>query len=185
MTSSAETTLEPAASPMRVEVALMLPLSLTSELVRQLRAVASDLTAQLRPLLDDTVLLFPRLVVALEQIAQTNQAIIALGESSPNLGRLADSTDTLERLADALPVLQRLAEATTSLEQLARLAETSGQIEKLANATVVAPLQGTAERVGRFVERIPGNPWSAAARSNGRPLDPAAVPPPAAAKPKR
>jgi hypothetical protein len=147
MTSASETA---APAPMRIEVALMLPLSLASEIVRQLGVA-------LRPLLDDTVLLFPRLVVALEQIAQTNHAIIALGESSPNLARLAESTAALERLAESGPVLERLAEATTSLEQLARLAETSGQIEKLANATVVAPLQGTAERVGRF--------WNAATRA--------------------
>jgi hypothetical protein len=170
--TSASQTLEPA--PTRVEVALMLPLSLTSELVR-------ELATTLRPLLHDTVMLLPRLVVALEQIAQTNHAIIALGESSPNLARLAESAVALERLADAGPVLERLAEATTSLEQLARLAETSGQIEKLANATVVAPLQGTAERVGRF--------WNAATRaatgasSNGSKA-PATEPRPPARKPR-
>jgi hypothetical protein len=146
MTSPSDT-LAPA--PMRIEVALMLPLSLASEIARQVGSA-------LRPL-QDTLRLFPRLVVALEQIAETNQAIIALGESSANIARLADATVTLERLADAGPVLEQLAAATTSLEQLARLAETSGQIEKLANATVVAPLQGTAERVGRF--------WNAATRA--------------------
>lgn len=176
MTSAFETTAEPAPAPMRIEVALMLPLSLTAEIVRQLREATRDLAAQLRPLLDDTLFLLPRIVVALEQIGQTNQAIIALGESSPHLARLADSTETLERLADAMPVLERIAEATTSLEQLARLAETSGQIEKLANATVVAPLQGTAERVGRI--------WNAATRAATGSQNGTKAPTPAEPKPR-
>jgi hypothetical protein len=150
-----------ALGPLRLEVLLLMPWAITVGVLRETLAAARASIAALEPLLQDTVMLFPRMVVAAEGIASIAPAIEELARTKPSIDKLAESTATLERLAEATGALDQLAEAGLTLQ---RIAETSGQIEKLANVTVVAPIQGTAERVGRIVDRIPGNPRRAAAR---------------------
>jgi hypothetical protein len=150
--------------PLRLEVALLMPWALAVGLLRETVAAARASIAALEPMLHDTVMLFPRIVVAAEGIASVAPAIEELARTKPSIDRLAEATVTLERLAAATDALDQLAETGLTLQ---RIAETSGQIEKLANATVVAPLQGTAERFGRIVAGFPGNPRRAAARFAG------------------
>jgi hypothetical protein len=159
------------AAPQERDAILILPVTVVIDLARQavgnVRATGRTIISPVTSIL----LLLPRMVVATERLADLAPTLEALAAARPTLDELARSRDVLERLADARPALEELAAARPVLEQLAlsadaldRLAETSGQIEKLANATVVAPLQGTAERVGRIVAGFPGNPRRAAAR---------------------
>ncbi len=148
--------------PLRPEVVLLMPWALAAGLLRETIAAARASVAALEPRLHDTVMLLPRLVVAIEAIASVTPAIEELGRARASIDRLAEATETLERLAAATDALDQLAEAGVTLQ---RIAETSGQLEKLANATVVAPIQGTAERFGRIVAGLPGNPRRAAART--------------------
>lgn len=79
------------------------------------------------------------------------------------LDRLADETVTMRKLAQSAPALDRLAEGIQLLEQalesggLQPLAEAVTELNKAVatlNATI-SPLQGTAERLGRLVDRFP------------------------------
>jgi hypothetical protein len=145
-------------SPLRIEVLIMLPLSVTTEVVRELVTTLQAARAAVGPFLHETIGLLPRMIIALEQIAAISPAIEELAATRPAIERLAESTPTLAALAEATASLEQLAETGLILQ---RLGETSGQIEKLANATVVAPIQGTAERFGRIVAGLPGNPLRA------------------------
>jgi len=79
------------------------------------------------------------------------------------LDRLADETVTMRKLAQSAPALDRLAEGRQLLEQalesggLQPRAEAVTELNKAVatlNATI-SPLQGTAERLGRLVDRFP------------------------------
>jgi hypothetical protein len=125
-----------------VEVAVLFPFELTVELLRRVIAVARESSASWRAI-EETLTLFPRVVVAAERIAALAPAIETLAGLAPDVAQLAGAT----------PAIERLAAATSPLDQM----------ERLANVTVVGPIQGTAERVGRFVDRLPGSPRRAPA----------------------
>jgi hypothetical protein len=120
-----------------VEVVFLFPFELTVELLRKAIAAARESSASWRAI-EETLTLFPRVVVAAERIAAL----------APEIETLASMQPDIACLAGAMPAIERLAAATSPLDQM----------ERLANATVVGPIQGTAERVGRFVDRLPGNP---------------------------
>ncbi len=130
---------------------------------------------------------FPRLVRALERLADPQGALSqvssirrpleSLAAGGGALDRLADVSNTLERLAtldrslarlgDLGPTLARIGDLSESVRQIAALEDSLVKLSTLnetladlqysvaALAATVAPLQGTTERLGRFVDRIP------------------------------
>ena len=64
---------------------------------------------------------------------------------------------TLARIGDLSESVRQIAGLEESLVRLSTLAETMTELQEsvTALAATVAPLQGTTERLGRFVDRIP------------------------------
>lgn len=90
----------------------------------------------------------------LGRVADALERIAAHAGALDDIARLANHADSLDRLAETGPGLDRLALMVDALgplsQAVAMLNDTVGQL----NATVV-PLQGTAERVGRMMDRLP------------------------------
>jgi methyl-accepting chemotaxis protein len=106
----------------------------------------------------------PRMVDVLERLADETASIRKLAQSAPAIERLADGIRRVEQVVDdalGSEELRRVPQAfdsllatTRSLQPLAdAVTELNGVVAQL-NATV-KPLQGTAERLGRLVDRFP------------------------------
>jgi ABC-type transporter Mla subunit MlaD len=91
------------------------------------------------------------------------EVALALPRIAMALERLADSADDLRRLADTGDELRRVLRSASSQdvaqarEMLQRMADAVTQLNMAVVSlnTTVSPLQGTAERLGRFVDRLP------------------------------
>jgi hypothetical protein len=91
------------------------------------------------------------------------EVALALPRIALALERLADSTDDLRRLADTGDELRRLLRSASgndvvqARDTLQRVADAVTQLILAVASlnTTVSPLQGTAERLGRFVDRLP------------------------------
>jgi hypothetical protein len=128
----------------------------------------------------------PRLVAALETLAEHVEDLRRLADAVPSLdrlgegiapiARLSDGVDAVRRVADALPTVEGFVERlgeSVDLGGLTRaldsLLATTAALQPLADAVhelnaavatlnnTVSPLQGTAERLGRFVDRLPAS----------------------------
>jgi hypothetical protein len=118
---------------------------------------------------------------SLARLATMDGTLIELAGARAELARLADASAVLPALAEVAPALSRLAEAAHALESLARhatvlpaIAANSRTLPKLPDrmtgledtmdrleasvrvlAEATAPLQGTTQRLGRLVDRLP------------------------------
>jgi hypothetical protein len=83
----------------------------------------------------------------LERLATLDRSLAKLGELGPTLARIGDLSDSVRQIA----------ELEESLLKLSNLADTMGELQAsvAALAATIAPLQGTTERLGRLVDRIP------------------------------
>ncbi|GAB3687892.1 hypothetical protein GCM10027589_56180 [Actinocorallia lasiicapitis] len=116
----------------------------------------------------ETLSLLPRVVLALEQVGTVAQDLGRLADAAERLSgmaadleRLTTAARELSRLADAAETLpqvsadlERLGKAAPSIQILAESASELGSAVIALNATV-SPLQGTTERLGRLVDRLP------------------------------
>src|SRR3954447_12319557 len=97
----------------------------------------------------------------LETLAKASESLPALAEVGPSLHRLADASEALERLSHQSTVLPAIAANSRTLpklpDRMVGLEDTMDRLEAsvrvLAEAT--APLQGTTQRLGRLVDRLP------------------------------
>ncbi len=91
----------------------------------------------------------------LERLATLDRSLNKLGELGPSLARIGDLSEAVRQIA----------ELEESLLKLATLSETMTEVQDSlgAIAASVAPLQGTAERLGRLVDRMPSRRTRAAA----------------------
>ena len=128
----------------------------------------------------------PRLVDVLERLADEAATLRALVNAAPSLDRLAAGIRPVERLAEGTAAFTRIAESIPLIERLVEqagaspelravpkaldsLLETTRLMQPLADAvhelnravatlnSTVSPLQGTAERLGRLVDRLPAS----------------------------
>ncbi len=104
--------------------------------------------------LAESAAVLPDLVGDLEGLVGMVPAIEALGEAAPSLARLSDSAVVLDQLATNLASLSKLPAALERLSPLADAIQELLQAVVVLNSTV-SPLQNTAERVGRLVDRLP------------------------------
>lgn len=129
----------------------------------------------------------PRAVLALERLAASADSIDALGRLEPLLVRLAEAEGSalVEPALSALPdlpaavvvlqdvVVQMQASLGGVAPDLQAVAEVIDRLDVSVAvlAGAVAPLQGTSERLGRLVDRLPERlrrPADAAALPHGR-----------------
>lgn len=155
-------------------------------LARQVESKFND--AELRERAEQLLDLAPRLATLtdsasqLAQLGDSVKQLSKLSESVEQLSRLGDSLQQLGRASESLP---RLTEHTAALPELAALAReveaqvtqiserirgvspdlgalagTLGELRESARVLggAAGPLRGTAERVGRFIELLPGSP---------------------------
>jgi len=104
--------------------------------------------------LADSASVLPTLVTDIERLVDMVPAVEALGGAAPALAELSESAKVLGELAMRL---EGLAELPAALQTLTPLADAIQQLLRsveVLNATV-GPLQNTAERVGRLVDRLP------------------------------
>jgi hypothetical protein len=83
----------------------------------------------------------------LERLATFDRALSKLGELGPELARIGDLSESVRQIA----------ELEESLLKLSGLADTMTDLQQsvAALAATIVPLQGTTERLGRMVDRIP------------------------------
>jgi hypothetical protein len=83
----------------------------------------------------------------LERLATLDQSLAKLGELGPTLARIGELSDSVRQIADL----------EESLLKLSAIADTMAELQESISviAASVAPLQGTAERLGRIVDRMP------------------------------
>jgi hypothetical protein len=105
--------------------------------------------------------------VPLENLAEGGGALDRLADVSATLERLATLDRSLSKLGELGPTLARIDDLSESVRQIAELEESLLKLSGLADtmtdlhesvaalAATVAPLQGTTERLGRLVDRIP------------------------------
>lgn len=91
----------------------------------------------------DVALALPRIAIALERLAGSTEDLRRLADTSDELRRVLRSASG-EDVIQARETLQRVADAVTQLN-----------LAVASLNTTVSPLQGTAERLGRFVDRLP------------------------------
>lgn len=85
----------------------------------------------------------PRIAFALERLAGSTEDLRRLADTGDELRRVLRSASG-EDVVQARETLQRVADAVTQLN-----------LAVASLNTTVSPLQGTAERLGRFVDRLP------------------------------
>ena len=91
----------------------------------------------------DVALALPRIAIALERLAGSTEDLRRLADTGDELRRVLRSASG-EDVIQARETLQRVADAVTQLN-----------LAVASLNTTVSPLQGTAERLGRFVDRLP------------------------------
>jgi chromosome segregation ATPase len=108
------------------------------------------LTARVATGLVSGVRALPRIADALEKLAPPAQAL-------PQVAELRGTLERLEQL-EALHQLEAVQRQLTQLEpRIAALAGSTGQLDESIRvlAAALGPLQGTTERLGRLVDRLP------------------------------
>jgi hypothetical protein len=91
---------------------------------------------------------------ALEELAAHAVALDQLAAAAPALHSIADHAMALERLAESTLALDKLVISVEMLTPLAEAVKLLNDAVEQLNATVL-PLQGTTERIGRMVDRLP------------------------------
>jgi hypothetical protein len=94
-------------------------------------------------------------LAALPRLADSSEALVSLlAEGVPALRQIAGLTETVSELAAARDVLSQLAESLASVRPVGVAIQDLREAVEVLNNTVT-PLQGTAERLGRLVDRLP------------------------------
>ncbi len=105
------------------------------------------------------VLSLPRIADALEKLTPPAQALPQVAELRGTLERLEQLATFLgNELPEALHQLEAVHAQLRELEpKLAALADNTGQLDESIQvlAAALGPLQGTTERLGRLVDRLP------------------------------
>ncbi|WP_051772148.1 hypothetical protein [Saccharothrix sp. NRRL B-16314] len=123
-----------------------------------LRTVLS-LTTRVATGLVSGVLSLPRIADALEQLAPLAQALPQVVELRGTLERLEQlATFLANELPEALHQLEAVRQQLADLApKITALADDTGQLDESIRvlAAALGPLQGTTERLGRLVDRLP------------------------------
>ncbi|TQM79652.1 hypothetical protein FHX81_1962 [Saccharothrix saharensis] len=105
------------------------------------------------------VLALPRIADALVQLTPLVQALPQVAELRSTLERLEQlATFLANEMPEALHQLEAVQRQLAELEpRIAALAGNTGQLDESIRvlAAALGPLQGTAERLGRLVDRLP------------------------------
>src|SRR5436190_16378909 len=102
----------------------------------------------------------PRMVDVLDRLAEETVTMRKLAQTAPALNRLADGIQLLEKALESEDLrgvpqaVDALLATTRSLQPLADAVTELNNAVATLNATI-SPLQGTAERLGRLVDRFP------------------------------
>ncbi|MCC8250289.1 hypothetical protein [Saccharothrix luteola] len=117
------------------------------------------LTARVATGLVSGVRALPRIADALEKLAPLAQALPQVAELRGTLERLEQlATFVANEVPEALHQLEAVQRRLTELEpRIATLAGSTGQLDESIRvlAAALGPLQGTTERLGRLVDRLP------------------------------
>ncbi|MEU4762219.1 hypothetical protein AB0H12_03120 [Actinosynnema sp. NPDC023794] len=117
------------------------------------------LTARVATGLVSGMLALPRIADALEKLAPLAQALPQVAELRGTLERLEQlATFLANEMPEALHQLEVVQRQLTELEpRIATLAGSTGQLDESIRvlAAALGPLQGTTERLGRLVDRLP------------------------------
>jgi hypothetical protein len=115
----------------------------------------------------DVALALPRIALALERIADATDDVRRLADATPAIEAIAAIANEAKRLIGDPDRYEEFLAAIAAITRIGELAATVGPlgeaVRQLNNAaaalsTTVTPLQGASERLGRFVDRLPGNP---------------------------
>src|SRR4051794_10004882 len=118
----------------------------------------------------------PRLVDVLERLADETSAIRKLAQSAPAIERLADGVGRVEQVIDDVLASDELRGVPKAFDSLLTTVTELNRVVAQLNATVT-PLQGTAERLGRLVDRFPARGRREQATSTGTAIAPPFVAP--------
>jgi len=117
------------------------------------------LTARVATGLVSGVLALPRIADALEKLAPLAQALPQVAELRGTLERLEQLVTFLaNEMPEALDQLEAVQRRLAELEPgIAELVGNTGQLDESIRvlAAALGPLQGTTERLGRLVDRLP------------------------------
>jgi methyl-accepting chemotaxis protein len=128
----------------------------------------------------------PRLVDVLDRLADETATMRKLAQSAPAIEKLASGVQRVEQIIDdalasedlrGVPkAFDSLLATTRSLQPLADAVSELNRVVAQLNATV-SPLQGTAERLGRLVDRFPARGRRDQATATGTATGTAIAPP--------
>jgi hypothetical protein len=113
----------------------------------------------------DVALALPRIALALERLADAADDVRRLADVTPAIEAIGAIANEAKRLVGDPERYQELMDAIAALIRLGEMAATMGPLGEAvrqlntaaaALSTTVTPLQGASERLGRFVDRLPG-----------------------------